>query len=604
MFKSSKLISNLKEFFVTYFSTVKIVWEIDKLVFIKVTVANAISGALIYPSLLVSKALIDSVISSITTHDVSGGLRVMIIAAIAGLIIDRIQQVLGEIDGVYSNYISSVLSEKIQVTISRKINLLSVPTAESPNTRNLQQKVMDNTGRSVWSLVIPISTFPEIIFTIIATAIPIFSFQPLIIIPCIILALPNIMIGVSASKEWHALSTEFSPKWRIWSALEDFAIKGRYLYENKILGHVEILLNRRIKMANENFNRRRTISSKYAKKRQVAQLPMAIFQTGTKLYLYYLAIMQVLTLGTAQITSSAIERFIGNISRLIRQANEVFQNYLFITDYQKFMALPEEDHAVGINIPESLTQGIEFKNVWFKYDHSPSWILKGVSFKVDPKDNIAIVGENGAGKTTLIKLICRFYEPDQGTILLDGINIKDYNFKEYRQKLSALFQDFAQYPFSVEDNIRFGDITKKKTKREIKKAAKLTGISTFIDSLPLKYKNPLDKEFAGGIEPSKGQWQRIALSRILFRDAHIIILDEPTSNVDPESEEQIFTDLLRIAKDKMTILVSHRFSTVRKADKILVLENGVVVEYGSHETLMKRSGRYKELFSLQAQSYQ
>ncbi|NCP47510.1 ABC transporter ATP-binding protein [bacterium] len=604
MFKNSKTIINLKEFFVTYSSTVKIVWEIDKIIFLKVTLANAISGALVYPSLLVSKALIDSVISAITTHDVSAGIHTMIIAASISLVIDRTQQILSEVDGVYSNFISSSLSERIQVTISRKINALSVPVAESPETRNLQQKVMDNTGRSVWSLIIPISTFPEIIFTIIATAIPIFSFQPLIIIPCIVLALPNIIIGVSASKEWHALSTEFSPKWRIWTALEDFAIKGRYLYENKILGHVEILLNRRVKMANENFEKRKTISSKYAKKRQVTQLPMALFQTGTRLYLYYLAIIQVLTLGTAQITSSAIERFIGNISRLIRQANEVFQNYLFITDYKKFMALPEEDQLSGAEIPKELHEGIEFKDVWFKYDHSPSWILKGVSFKVIPKDNIAIVGENGAGKTTLIKLICRFYEPQKGEIFLNGRNINDYNIKTYRHNLSALFQDFAQYPFSVEDNIRFGDVDKKKTKFEIKKAAKLAGIINFIKSLPLGFKNPLDKEFASGVEPSKGLWQRVALARILYRDAQILILDEPTSNVDPESEEQIFADVLREAKKKIVILVSHRFSTVRKADKILVLEKGLAVEYGSHEVLMKKAGRYKELFSIQAQSYQ
>ncbi|KKQ34035.1 MAG: ABC transporter ATP-binding protein (Multidrug resistance protein) [Candidatus Collierbacteria bacterium GW2011_GWC2_44_18] len=576
----------------------------DKAVLIKVTLANAINGALVYPSLLVSKALIDSVIGAITTHDVASGVRMMIVAAAVGLVIDRIQQILGEIDGIYSDYISHVLSEKIQVTLSRKINLLPVSIAESPETRNLQQKVMDNTGRSVWSLIVPISTFPEIVFTIIATAIPIFSFQPLIIIPCIVLALPNIIIGVSASKEWHALSTEFSPKWRIWTALEDFAIKGRYLYENKILGHVEILLNRRVKMANENFEERKTISSKYAKKRQITQLPMALFQTGTRLYLYYLAIIQVLTLGTAQITSSAIERFIGNIGRLIRQANEVFQNYLFITDYKRFMALPEEDQTIGINIPESLNDGIEFHDVWFKYDHSPGWILKGVSFKVSPKDNIAIVGENGAGKTTLIKLICRFYEPQKGEIFLNGRNIKDYSIKAYRHSISALFQDFAQYPFSVEDNIHFGDIAKKKTKFGIKKAAKLTGIDSFVNSLPLRYKNPLDKEFAGGVEPSKGLWQRVALSRILYRDAQILILDEPTSNVDPESEEQIFADVLRVAKDKIVFLVSHRFSTVRKADKILVLEKGLVVEYGSHEVLMKKAGRYKELFSIQAQSYQ
>ncbi|KKT65570.1 MAG: Xenobiotic-transporting ATPase, partial [Candidatus Collierbacteria bacterium GW2011_GWC2_44_30] len=525
MFRNSKTVNNLKEFFVTYISTVKIVWTIDKKIFLKITLANAFNGALVYPSLLVSKALIDSVINALTTHDVSGGIRTMIIAASVGLIIDRIQQILSEIDGVYSDFISSSLSERIQVTISRKINLLPVSIAESPETRNLQQKVTDNTGRSVWSLIVPISTFPEIIFTIIATAVPILFFQPLILIPCIILALPNIMIGVNASKEWHALSTEFSPKWRVWSALEDFAIKGRYLYENKILGHVEILLNRRIKMANENYNRRRAISTKYAKKRQVSQLPMSLFQTGTRLYLYYLAIIQVLTLGTAQITSSAIERFIGNISRLIRQANEVFQNYLFITDYKKFMSLPEEDQLSGADIPNTFREGIEFKDVWFKYDHSPNWILKGVSFKVNPEDNIAIVGENGAGKTTLIKLICRFYEPQKGEIYLNGQNIKSLNIKDYRHHLSALFQDFAQYPFSVEDNIQFGDIDKKKTKIGIKRAAKLTGIADFVKSLPLGFKNPLDKEFAGGVEPSKGLWQRVALARILYRDAQILILD-------------------------------------------------------------------------------
>lgn len=599
-----KFFTNLKEFFITYTSTVKLVWQTNKSIFIWITLVNSINGALVYPSLLVSKLLIDSVVNAIATHDVTTGVRLMIFAALAGFVIDRVQQILGEIDNINSTLLSRILSEKIQVAISRKINLLPVDEAESPANRNLQQKVMDNTGNSIWSLIIPISTLPEIFFTIVATAIPIFSFQPLIIIPCILLALPNIMIGIWSSKAHHKLSTEFAPKWRTWNALEDFAIKGRYLYENKILGHVEILLNRRYRMANEFFHQRQNINRTSAKRRQITQVPLALFQTGTRLYLYYLAIIQTLTLGTAQITSSAIDRFIGSVSRLVRQINDIYQNYLFITDYEKFMALAEEDESSGSLMPEKITTGIEFKDVWFKYNESPDWILKGVSFKVGPTDNIAIVGENGAGKTTIIKLICRFYKPQKGEILIDGQNINSFNIKDYRHKISALFQDFAQYPFSAADNIRFGDIAKKKTSKEIKKAAKLTGISGFIESLPLKYKNPLDKEFDKGIEPSKGQWQRIALSRILFRDAQILILDEPTSNVDPKSEEQIFTDLLKIAKNKIIFLVSHRFSTVRKADKILVLEHGKVIEYGSHDSLMKSKGRYQELFLIQAQSYQ
>lgn len=598
-----KLLQNAKEFIKTYSSTVKIAWATDKSVFLKVTLANALNGALVYPSLLVGKLLIDSVMSAISTHDISAGVRGMIISAAIALVIDRVQQILEEVDNVYSGQLSNLLSEKIQISISRKINLLPVSTAEDPETRNILQKVIDNAGRSAWSLIIPISTFPELLLTIISTAIPILTFEPLIIIPCIILAVPNIIIGVGFSKAQHALSTEFSPKWRVWSALEDFAIKGRYLYENKILGHVEILLTRRFKMAKEIFGRRQSLSANFAKKRQLASLPLSVFETSTRLYLYYLAIIQVITLGTAQITSQAINRFISSVSRLIRQANDIFQNYLFIIDYETFMALPEENQNTGIHFPNKLVQGIEFQHVYFKYPQSKNWILKDVSFKIDPTDNIAIVGQNGAGKTTLIKLICRFYEPQKGIILINGKNIADYNIKEYRFKFSALFQDFAQYPFSVEDNIRFGDISQKKSLRKIKHAAKLTGITDFVESLPLGFKNPLDKEFKNGVEPSKGLWQRVALARILYRPSEVLILDEPTSNVDPQSEEEIFTQVLKVAKEKIIFLVSHRFSTVRKADKILVLEEGSVVEYGTHENLMVKKGRYKDLFDIQAESF-
>jgi ABC-type multidrug transport system fused ATPase/permease subunit len=540
---------------------------------------------------------------AITTNNVQSGMRGMVTATIFGFLIEKTLLILEEIDHVYSSQLSSLLSEKIQISISRKINLLPVITAESPETRNVLQKVLDNAGRSVWSLITPISTFPELILTIISTAIPIITFQPLIIIPCIILAIPNIIIGVGSSKAKHALSTEVSPKWRVWGALEDFAIKGKYLYENKILAHVEILLTRRLKMAQSIFKRRQKLNADFAKKRQIASLPLSIFESASRLYFYYLAITQILTLGTAQIISNSIGRFIQSISRLLRQANDVFQNYLFITDYETFMALPEEDQITGHHFPEVITQGIEFQHVWFKYPQSSDWILKDVSFKIESAENIAIVGQNGAGKTTLIKLICRFYKPQKGSILVNGQNIDEYNLKEYRFQISALFQDFAQYPFSVEDNILFGDISKKKSLKNIKRVAKLTSIDKFVNSLPLKYKNPLDKEYDNGVEPSKGLWQRVALARILYRPSEILILDEPTSNVDPESEEEIFTKVLEIAKEKIIFLVSHRFSTVRKADEILVLENGSVIEYGKHKDLMQKNGRYKELFDIQAQSY-
>ncbi len=603
MVKFSTLLTQIKQFTTTYFTTVGLAWKTNKILFVKLTIVNALSGALVYPSLMVSKMLIDAVMTAITTHDIDTGIRTMIFAAILSLIIDQVSQITSNLDSAWSYTMANLVGEKVSVSISRKVNSLPVDIAELPETRNTLQKVLDNTGRSVWQLVIPISSFPDTVFTIISAAIPIITFQPLLIIPSIILAIPNILVGVKFSRDQHTFRTEHAPLWRIWGALEDFAVKGRYLYENKILNHVEVLLKRRTKMSKKFFNKDNDIRMKYAWRRQAVSAPISVFESSNRLYLYYLAINQTITLGTAQITSSAVSRFIGAISRLIRQLNDVYQNYLFVKDYETFMSLAEDDQTGKYYLPTDIKHGIEFKDVWFKYNSSNHWILKGVSFTLSPTNNLAIVGENGAGKSTIIKLICRFYQPQRGEILIDGININQYQLNQYRHSISALFQDFAQYPFSAKDNIHFGDINQKPSAKNIHHAAKLTGIHPFINSLPLKYKNPLDKEFDKGIEPSKGQWQRVALARALFRPAPIIILDEPTSNVDPETEEQIFSELLKVTTTKIVILVSHRFSTVRKADQILVLEEGQVAEYGSHFQLMKNKGRYKELFELQAQSY-
>jgi len=601
--KLSKFTANLRQFFITYFSTVKVAWATNKWLFVKLTLVNAINGSLVYPRLLVTKMLIDAVMTTLTNGDINSGIRSMLTAAVLTFVIDQINQLMWNLDNAWSYTMSNLVGEKISLSISRKINSLPVGIAELPETRNTLQKVMDNTGRSVWQLIIPISSFPDTFFTIISAAIPIVTYQPLLLIPSTILAIPGILVGIRSSRDLHDLRTQQAPLWRVWGALEDFAVKGRFLYENKILDHVDVLLKRRQKMALGFYAKEIKIRLKYAWQRQGIGIPVSIFETGNQLFFYYQAILRHITLGTAQMTSTAVTRYISNVTRLIRQINDVYQNYLFIQDYEKFMALPEEDTLQKTSVNPIFTSGIEFKNVWFKYNSSPDWILKDVSFKLDPKENLAIVGENGAGKSTLIKLLCRFYEPQRGEILVNGLNINSYNLKSYRHSLSALFQDFAQYPFSAKDNIHFGDITKKSKISDIRTAAKLTGVHHFISSLPLKYRNPLDKEFDKGIDPSKGQWQRIALARSLFRESPIIILDEPTSNVDPETEEQIFGDILRVASDKIILLVSHRFSTVRKADKILVLEEGIVKEYGSHESLTRHHGRYSELFELQAKSF-
>mgnify|MGYP001584073261 CR=1 FL=1 len=299
----------------------------------------------------------------------------------------------------------------------------------------------------------------------------------------------------------------------------------------------------------------------------------------------------------------ATNTFSNGIGSLINNFGEIQQNHLFIEDLFWFLDQKSMFSDTGLNPKSKFKKGIEFKNVWFKYPNSSDWVLKNVSFSINYSENIALIGKNGVGKTTLIKLLCGFYKPEKGTISVDGIDIFSYKHSSYLEHLAVLFQDFNEYAFSARESIGFGDVADINNLTKIKFSADQSEIHSWITGLSRGYDTPLNKEFDGGIEPSKGQWQRIALARTVFRDSQIVILDEPTSNVDAEAEEKIFNKLIRLTHDRILILISHRFSTVRKADKILVLADGIITESGTHEELMKQKGEYAHLFALQAKSY-
>lgn len=243
--------------------------------------------------------------------------------------------------------------------------------------------------------------------------------------------------------------------------------------------------------------------------------------------------------------------------------------------------------------------------MWFKYRDGQPWVLKDINLVIKPRENIAVVGLNGSGKSTLIKLLARFYDPQKGEILVDRKNLQTYNLHSWRKNLSVLFQEFESYPFSAMESIGYGDVERLGSLEEIKNAAEKTGMHEFIENLPLKYKNPLDPVFEKGVRPSAGQAQRIGISRMLFRkNSNVVIMDEPTSSVDPEAEEKIFKELIRVTKNKILIFVTQRFSTVRLADRIMVVDKGKVTEEGTHDSLMKLDKKYAKLFTLQAKAYQ
>ena len=248
---------------------------------------------------------------------------------------------------------------------------------------------------------------------------------------------------------------------------------------------------------------------------------------------------------------------------------------------------------------------IKFENISFKYPNTDKFIFKNFSLDIQPSEHIAIVGENGAGKTTLIKLLMRFYDLDKGRILMNGIDLKELDIDTWYKMVGTLFQDYNFYHFDAKTNIGIGNISNIKEMEKIVEAAKASGAHEFIDKYDKKYKTPLSKQFKGGINPSKGQKQKVALARAFFKDAPMLVLDEPTSSIDPKAEFEIFEKLFDFAKDKSVVIISHRFSTVRNASRIVVLHNGKIIEQGAHEKLVKiKNGEYKKAFELQKKGYE
>jgi ATP-binding cassette subfamily B protein len=253
--------------------------------------------------------------------------------------------------------------------------------------------------------------------------------------------------------------------------------------------------------------------------------------------------------------------------------------------------------------PRPIRDGFEFRNVGFAYPGSSHMVVENINFRLETKEKIALIGENGTGKTTLVKLLARLYDPTAGQILLDGVDLREYDVEDLRKEIGVIFQDYMRYELLVKENIGFGKIEDLADQSRIEMAAKKSMAFQVIGKLPNGYDQMIGRRFEGGVDLSGGEWQKFALARAYMRDAQLLILDEPTATLDARAEYEVFRRFAELTKGRMAVLISHRFSTVRMADRILVLQNGRIREQGTHSHLVALGGQYAELFELQAAGY-
>jgi ATP-binding cassette subfamily B protein len=311
------------------------------------------------------------------------------------------------------------------------------------------------------------------------------------------------------------------------------------------------------------------------------------------------------TIGDLTFLSASFRRLRGLLEGLLSGVSNVAGQALYLDDLFSFFDIepeivsPENPRP----FPVPIARGFSFEDVGFRYPGAARWAVRHLSFSLHAGEVLALVGENGAGKTTLVKLLARLYDPDEGRILLDGHDLRDYDLAELRANIGVIFQDFVRYHFTAAENIAVGRIEARQDRERVEAAARSSLASEVIEKLPLGYDQVIGKRFKTGVDLSAGEWQKVAIARAYMRDAQLLILDEPTASLDARSEFEVFQRFKELASAKTAVLISHRFSSVRMADRILVLADGAVEAAGTHEELVAQAGRYAELFELQAAGY-
>lgn len=430
------------------------------------------------------------------------------------------------------------------------------------------------------------------------------AFNPWVALALCAAGVPAFVVQTRYSRLNFRLQTWRAPETREMNYVEQLLTMDDAVKEVKLFELGEPLL----KFHGETFSRAFSEDAALARSRSVQSVLWGTLSIlayyGAWVWVILRTVAGRLTLGGMTFYLTLFSQSQGAFQGLLDNVGALFENGLFLKNLFDFLGLETREGAPRAELNgEDRSRGIEFEGVWFRYPKGERWILEDFSLRVSPGEKLALVGENGAGKTTLIKLLTRLYEPEKGRVLLHGVDVRDFPPHELRRRVGAIFQDFVRYQRTLRENVGYGDIARAGEAAVVEAAAGKGGADEVARSLPHGYDTRLGRWFDEGRDLSGGQWQKVALGRAFMRDAEVLVLDEPTSSLDAESEAAVFERLRALAAGKTALLVSHRFSTVRMADRILVLKAGRIEELGTHDELVARGGTYARLFELQARGY-
>lgn len=571
-----------------------------------ISVFPAIVGS-IFPLVTVYllKLIVDETIAAAASPDKAEAFtNVLLLIIIAGLCF-----FINHLSNSFDAYVKEVREQKffdyIYERIQEKTTSIHVEYFDDDKYYDLFSRTLENAQSKPLYIVNNTISVIQNTLALLSLAILLFSLHSAVFFVLLLATVPLGIVKLKFSKalyKWVKKNTQKSRKaWDINDILtrEEFALEVRLF----LLKDYLIQLYKRLRK-----DIREGFISIYRKKmffEIAAQLLAAMAVFSAFGIISYNTVIGILTVGSLTMYLVALERGVNFFNLIFRDLSDIYADSLYIEYMHNFLEIPVAGRDVQevLDFPVPMKKGIEFKNVSFKYPSSQRHVLNNLNISIKAGTTVALVGVNGAGKTTIIKLLCKFYKPDTGEILVDGVDLKRIKTDSIRKNISALFQEFAQYNFSAKENITFGDCGIDKGMDKIINASRKARVHELINDLPLGYNTILGKIYNESEELSLGEWQKIGLARMYYKDSQIIVLDEPTSSMDPEAEFNVFKKFKEVVEGKTGILVSHRFSTVQMADYIYVISNERIIEEGTHQDLLHKNGTYAKMFQKQAMYY-